>query len=134
MISQKAQISLEYILIALTILSVLSMLSYQIITIYNKNIETIDNKKLKNLYTQLQENLDFSENMPEYYKSITIDTEKEWEIYKSGKEIIIINKFKKYSINTNQDIKIIKTKMFDKNKIIIKKTNDIITITFEDKK
>lgn len=133
MISQKAQISLEYILIAFAIISVLSMLSYQIINIYNKNIDAIDNKKLKNLKQDLEESLKLSESMPNFYKEIEINPEKFWKIHKINNKLILENKTKEYIITSNIDIKIMDIDLSNINKIILNKKQDILTITFEEK-
>ncbi len=127
--NQKAQVSLEYILIALAIVVVLSLIIMQATILYSKNINIIDNRELKNTFEKIQANLDIIELLENYIEEINVYPEKTWYFEKiNEKEIKIFNENKEYLINSNKPIILNFREIKKEEIIIIKKENNKIYI------
>lgn len=104
--NQKAQVSLEYILISLSIVVVLSLIIIQATSLYSKNMQIIDNREIKSFYEKLQGNIDISEMLENYSEEINASPKKTWTIEKEGNKYKISNEEKEYFIESNIEIKI----------------------------
>jgi hypothetical protein len=124
-VNQKAQVSLEYILISLSIVVVLSLIIIQATTLYSKNIKTIDNRELKKFYQQIQENIDISQMLENYSQEIEVVNQREWNIEKINEKYKISNEDKEYFIESYTEININFTKI-DNDTLIFKKENNKI--------
>jgi len=69
-VNEKAQVSLEYILISLSIVVVLSLIIIQATSLYSKNMQIIDNREIKSFSEKLQGNIDISEILENYSEEI----------------------------------------------------------------
>ena len=129
--SSKAQVSLEYLLIALAIISVLSILIYQITNLYNKNIQAIDNLELKNTSKNIQDTLDLFNLQPKGIMEISINPQQNWYLETTKSNLLKIkNKNKEYSINSNNNL-FLKTKQITKpGQIVIEKKDNRIIISY----
>jgi hypothetical protein len=105
-VNQKAQVSLEYILISLSIVVVLSLIIIQATSLYSKNMQIIDNREIKSFYEKLQGNIDISEMLENYSEEINASPKKTWTIEKEGNKYKISNEEKEYFIESNIEIKI----------------------------
>ena len=127
---QKGFVSLEYVLIFAGVLSILTLISTLIITLYNRNINEIDNQRLKENCKDLSLTIELFELMPEGLTEIELNNLFEWTIeIKSQKEILIKNKKISCSLNSriniNNQINIIP----EKYKLLISKQNNILNIS-----
>lgn len=124
---QKGQVSIEYLLITLSVITVLSLIIIQATTLYSKNITQIDNKSLKNTYEKIQGTIDISYLLDNYYIEIETNPEKEWTLNKiTDNKYTLKNKNKEYIIESYDKIKT-NIKIIN-GTISIKKENNIITI------
>ncbi len=130
--NSKAQISLEYILIALAVIAVISAITLSVTNLYSKNITAIDNKAIKNTAKELQSMLNIAELQPNFKSYIIINPLTEWEINKEQSNIILSNKNKEYLITSKNNI-ILYIKTIKKDtKIIVEKKDNIININIEE--
>ena len=132
---KKAQVSIEYILIALGVVVMLSIITLSVVNIYSKNTIAIDNSSLKNTSDKLQESLNICELQPNFKSTIIFNTYNDWKLKSSGSHSIVLsNKSKKY-VNTTKDNILLTSKNLKKNtkyNLIIKKSNNRITIDVEE--
>jgi len=131
---EKGQVSLEYILVLASVVSLLGIVITTTVLIYEKNINAIDNKKLNATAQKLQEVFDIIELMPYSSQEIIVYPEKEWTIkYKnySKKEITISNKTKQIDIYSISNINILQNKIDAKSIILITKDKNQIKIDIE---
>jgi len=126
-VNQKAQVSLEYILIALATVIVLSLIILQATTLYSKNIQQIDNKELKSTYDKIQGNLNILELTNNYYEEIKVYPQSTWSLTKNNaSEYILSNKNKEYTIYTTEKIQTQIKEIKTESIIIIKKEDNKI--------
>ena len=104
--NQKAQVSLEYILISLSIVVVLSLIIIQATSLYSKNMQIIDNREIKSFSEKLQGNIDISEMLENYSEEINASPKKTWTIEKEGNKYKISNEEKEYFLESNIEIKV----------------------------
>ncbi len=104
--NQKAQVSLEYILISLSIVVVLSLIIIQATSLYSKNMQIIDNREIKSFSEKLQGNIDISEMLENYSEEINASPKKTWTIEKEGNKYKISNEEKEYFIESNIELEI----------------------------
>ncbi|MDD4110771.1 MAG: hypothetical protein PHS54_04380 [Clostridia bacterium] len=104
--NQKAQVSLEYILISLSIVVVLSLIIIQATSLYSKNMQIIDNREIKSFYEKIQGNIDISEMLENYSEEINASPKKTWTIEKEGNKYKISNEEKEYFIESNIELEI----------------------------
>lgn len=125
----KGLISLEYVLVFAGVLSILTILSTGIISLYNRNINEIDNQRLKENCKDLSLTIELFELMPEGLKEIELNNLFEWTIeIKSQKEIIIRNKQKSCLLTSR--INIVSTTAFPKkHTLLISKQNNNLNIS-----
>jgi len=130
----KAQVSLEYILVMASVLALLGLIVTTTSIIYKKNITAIDNRELLKTGNLLQESFDRIELMPTSRQQLIINPEKEWTLqYKdyTKKTIILSNQNKQIDIYSISNINILKNKVEDKSILLINKENNEITIDIE---
>jgi len=136
-ILKKAQVSVEYILIALGVVVMLSIITLSVINIYSKNTTAIDNSSLKSTSDKLQEFFNICELQPNFKNTIIFNTYSDWKLRNNGvHSVILSNNNKKYIITTKDSV-LLTTKYLTKNKkynLIIKKSNNKITISIEENK
>jgi hypothetical protein len=124
---QKGQVSIEYLLITLSVITVLSLIILQATTLYSKNIIQIDNKALKNTYEKIQSSIDICYLLDNYYIEIETSSEKDWFFERiNDNKLILKNKHKEHTIESLDKIKT-NIKIIN-GTISIKKENKIITI------
>lgn len=104
--NEKAQVSLEYILISLSIVVVLSLIIIQATSLYSKNMQIIDNREIKSFYEKIQDNIDISEMLENYSEEIQALPKKTWTIEKINDKYKISNEEKEYFIESNIEIKV----------------------------
>lgn len=104
--NQKAQVSLEYILISLSIVVVLSLIIIQATSLYSKNMQIIDNREIKSFSEKLQGNIDISEMLENYSEEIQALPKKTWTIEKINDKYKISNEEKEYFIESNIELEI----------------------------
>ncbi len=127
--NQRAQVSLEYILIALSTVIVLSLIVFQATTLYSRNIKQIDNRELKDTYEKIQNDLDIIELTSNYYNEIVVYPQTSWTFKKiNNLEYKLYNKEKEYLIKTSESINLKIKKINTESIIIIKKENKKISI------
>jgi hypothetical protein len=128
-VNQKAQVSLEYILITLSVVVVLSLIVIQASILYSKNINQIDNRNLKDAYEKIQGNIDISELLENYLEEITLLPKSKWSFEKiNNYKYRVFNEDKEYFIESNYKINT-NIKSIEKEEIIIiKKENKKIYI------
>ncbi len=123
-VNQKAQVSLEYILITLSVVVVLSLIVIQSSTLYSKSIKQIDNRNLKEAYEKIQGNLDLLELLENYSEEITILPKRKWKFEKiNPQKYRLSNKDKEYIIESNSQINTDIKHLEKEEIIIIKKQN-----------
>jgi hypothetical protein len=105
-VNQKAQVSLEYILISLSIVVVLSLIIIQATSLYSKNMQIIDNREIKSFSEKLQGNIDISEMLENYSEEIQALPKKTWTIEKINDKYKISNEEKEYFLESNIEIKV----------------------------
>jgi uncharacterized protein (UPF0333 family) len=128
-VNQRAQVSLEYILIALSTVIVLSLIVFQATTLYSRNIKQIDNRELKDTYEKIQNDLDIIELTSNYYNEIVVYPQTSWTFKKiNNLEYKLYNKEKEYLIKTSESINLKIKKINTESIIIIKKENKKISI------
>jgi hypothetical protein len=124
---QKGQVSIEYLLITLSVITVLSLIILQATTLYSKNIIQIDNKALKNTYEKIQSSIDICYLLDNYYIEIETSPEKDWFFERiNDNKFILKNKHKEHTIESLDKIKT-NIKIIN-GTISIKKENKMITI------
>lgn len=127
--NQRAQVSLEYILITLSIVVILSLIIIQAGFLYSKNITQIDNRNLKDAYEKIQSNLDIVELLEYYYEEITVYPKSTWYFEKLNNNTYkLYNKHKEYSLNFNQKINLNINNIKNESIIIIKKENKVVYV------
>ncbi|MCK9293001.1 MAG: class III signal peptide-containing protein [archaeon] len=132
MISSKAQISLEYLLIALAVISILSILIYQITNLYSKNITAIDNLELKNTHKDLQNTLNLLKLQPKAITTLTINPQTEWNFQTTTQNTLKINNKNKEYIVTSNNIVVLKFKKIKTSATItIEKSNNKIILDYK---
>lgn len=125
----KGFVSLEYILVFAGVLSILTILSTGIISLYNRNISEIDNQRLKENCKDLSLTIELFELMPEGLKEIELNNLFEWTIeIKSQKEIIIRNKQKSCLLASRINI-VSTTTLPKKHTLLISKKNNNLNIS-----
>ena len=128
--TQNGFISLEYILLFASVISVLSITVIGIIAIYNRNIQAIDNSRFFDFCKELKSNIELIELMPEGKLEINARNLKDWQLKKNNsKEIELTNKTKNCKINTMPST-ICQNKIFTPNqKITLIKQNNTLNIS-----
>jgi len=137
MILKKAQVSVEYILIALGVVVMLSIITLSVINIYSKNTVLMDNASLKSTSGKLQESFNTCELQPNFKRTITFNTYSDWKIRNNGvHSIILSNKNKQYVSKTNDSVLLITKHLIRNTKydLVINKSNNRITINIEENK
>lgn len=137
MMLKKAQVSIEYILIALGVVVMLSIITLSVINIYSKNTVLMDNASLKSTSDKLQESFNTCELQPNFKRVITFNTYSDWKIRNNGVHTVILsNKNKKYIIKTNDSVLLITKHLIRNTKydLVINKSNNRITISIEENK
>lgn len=104
--NEKAQVSLEYILISLSVVIVLSLIVIQATSLYSKNIKIIDNREIKSFYEKLQANINISESLENYSEEINVFPQREWNLKKEGNKYKLSNEDKEYFLESTDEIKI----------------------------
>lgn len=126
---EKGQVSLEYILITLAVVSILSLVIFQATILYTKNLTLIDNKELKNTYEKIQGRIDITELLENYNDEFYINPQKTWDFEQiNSKKIKLSNQEKEYIIESIDDMLLNINNLDKKQKIIIKKENKKIYI------
>jgi hypothetical protein len=129
--NKKAQISLEYILIFISLLVVFGTIFITTTNIYNKNLEIIDNKELKNNSEYIQKIIDFQELQVNSLYKVQINPEECWNFIKiNNNSFYLENKNKRYKINSNYKINIENTEICKKTIINIKLLEEEISFIF----
>lgn len=125
----KGFITLEYVLLFASVLSVLAVTATGIIALYNRNIDAIEKERLTDFCKELKTNVELLEIMPEGNLEIETKNLKTWGINKKNSKIIeIIAGKKKCEIYTTLIINL-KNKNLEKNhKLILKKQNNTLNI------
>ncbi len=129
--TEKAQVSLEYILIVGAVVSLLLIIVTTSGVLYKKNISAIDDRELLKIGDKLQYILDTMELMPAGNETITVNPENTWTIeYKdySKKTILLGNGNKEKPISSISDIYLEKNSISGKSEIIINKMDNKIYI------
>jgi hypothetical protein len=124
----KGFVSLEYILIFAGVLSVLTIIATGIISLYSRNINAIDNYRLKSSCKEINQTIELFELMPRGLTEIELNNLEEWAIERKGeKEITVKNKQKTCTISSRQTITSIDK--LPKNHILkISKENNALNI------
>jgi len=131
-INSKAQISLEYLLIALAIISILSILIYQITNLYSKNITAIDNIELKNTTKNIQDTFNLLKLQPKAITTLTINPQTKWNFQTLTQNTLkISNKNKEYTITSNNIIILKFQQINTTGTITIEKNNNKIIIDYK---
>ncbi len=127
--NQKAQVSLEYILITLAIVVVLSLIVIQATSLYSRNIKAIDNRAIKEAYEKIQGNIDISEILENYTEEIILMPEREWNFEKiKNNKYKIYNEDKEYILESINEINFYFKNIKEETTIVFKKENNKITI------
>lgn len=101
----KGFVSLEYILIFAGVLSVLTVIATGVISLYSRNINAIDNYRLKSNCKEINQTIELFELMPRGLTEIELNNLEDWEVEKtSEKEITVKNKQKTCTISSRQTI------------------------------
>lgn len=123
-VTQKGQISLEYILIALSIVVILSLIVIQATSLYSKNMQLIDDREIKYAFEKIQGSIDVSYLLENYYQEIKVTPRTEWTFEKrNDKRYKIYNKNKEYFIESLEKINLDFKKIEKETTIIIRKEN-----------
>lgn len=129
---KKGFLSLEYILLTAATLSAISILILSGVSLYNKNINAIDDYKLEKLHTNLKNNISLIELNNGSKKTIYVETINEWVFRKSNLNCIIIkNKQKTKEICSNYKITINGSKFSGNGKINIENKNNTIYLNIQ---
>ena len=129
---KKGFLSLEYILLTAATLSAISILILSGVSLYNKNINAIDDYKLEKLHTNLKNNISLIELNNGSKKTIYVETINEWVFKKSNLNCIIIkNKQKTKEICSNYKITINVSKFSGDGKINIENKNNTIYLNIQ---
>jgi len=129
--NEKAQVSLEYILIVGAVVSLLLIIVTTSGVLYKKNISAIDDRELIKVGEKLQHILDTLELMPAGTETIIVNPENTWTIeYKDylKKTIILSNGNKEKPISSISDIYLEKNSISGKSEININKMDNKIYI------
>lgn len=124
----KGFVSLEYILIFAGVLSILAITTTGIITLYSKNINAIDNYRLKEGCKEINQTIELFELMPRGLKEIELNNIEIWHIDTLEKELNLKNKLKSCKIISRQNITSINTIEKD-YKLKITKQNNVLNIS-----
>lgn len=126
----KGFVSLEYILLFASILSVLSITVIGVISLYNRNIQAIDNSRFSDFCKELKSTIELLEIMPEGQLEIDARNLKNWQLKKkNSKEIELTNEIDNCKISTMLSITC-QNKSFEKNqKITLQKQNNTLNIS-----
>jgi len=125
----KGFVTIEYVLIFAGILSILAVISTVIITLYSRNLNAIDNYRLKEKCKEINQTIELFELMPEGLKQIELNNLFEWNIeQKLSKKIILKNKQKDCLIFSR--LNLISVTHISKNyKLTISKQNNNLNIS-----
>ncbi|HPC10291.1 MAG TPA: hypothetical protein PLN85_04395, partial [archaeon] len=97
--TKKGSVSLEYILILCGIIAISGTLIGTSINLYHKNMETIDNKNIKQTAQKMQEIIDLFELQPNGRMEIQIKPITEWKIEQiNSRQIMLSNNIKTFYI------------------------------------
>ena len=124
----KGFVSLEYILIFAGVLSILAITTTGIITLYSRNINAIDNYRLKEGCREINQTIELFELMPRGLKEIELNNIEIWQIDALEKELNLKNKLKSCKIISRQNITSINTLEKD-YKLKITKQNNVLNIS-----
>jgi len=132
--TKKGSVSLEYILILCGIIAISGTLIGTSINLYHKNMETIDNKNIKQTAQKMQEIIDLFELQPNGRMEIQIKPITEWKIEQiDSRQIMLSNNIKTFYIISTTKIIIPQIHTNQEGKIILEKQNDYINIYFQKK-
>jgi len=125
---QKGFLSLEYILLIAGVLSCLALLSTGIINLYHRNINEIDNQRLRQGCKEINQTIELLELMPEGVREIELNNLFTWQVTrKSSRGIILKNKQKDCNIASR--ITIESATSFEENHVLrLTKTNNYLNI------
>jgi hypothetical protein len=125
----KGFVTIEYVLIFAGILSILAVISTVIITLYSRNLNAIDNYRLKEKCKEINQTIELFELMPEGLKQIELNNLFEWNIEKKlSTKIILRNKQKECLIFSR--LNLISVTHISKNyKLTISKQNNNLNIS-----
>ncbi len=126
--NKKGIVSLEYILLFACVVSVLGLIVAGIVSLYNRNIETIDNSRFLDFCKETKDIIELFELMPEGKKEIGASNLEIWNIERTGKEIVLKNRKKDCKIVTETTVNL-KTKVIEKKqKLVFTKQNNALNI------
>ncbi|MFA5745254.1 MAG: hypothetical protein WCX82_00995 [archaeon] len=125
----KGFISLEYILLFASVLSILSITVVGVISLYNRNITAIDNSRFLDFCKELKSKVELMELMPEGKLEIEARNLKDWELKKNNsREIELTNETKNCKINTTLSITGENQTFKNNQKITLQKQNNTLNI------
>jgi uncharacterized protein (UPF0333 family) len=105
--TNKAQISLEYMLIFTALLVIFGTILLTATNIYNKNLNIMDNQELKNTSENIQKIINFQELQVSSIYNIKINPQNCWKFTKiNNNSFYVENQKKIYEINSNYKINI----------------------------
>jgi len=126
---RKGIVSLEYVLVFAGVLSILAITTTAIVDLYFRNINAIDNHRLKENCKEIKLTIELFELMPEGLREIELNNLNAWQmLVVSEKELTLKNNQKECKIFSRQNLKTITT--IEKNKKLnIQKQNNILNIS-----
>jgi hypothetical protein len=119
---------LEYLFIAGAVFAILSLVVIQAVSLYNKNLNAIDNRELKATSEKIQDTVDLFELYFSSKLEIEVNPQGVWNLEVNSTKAIISNENKSYSIKFNGVIEPVSLNINKKSIIIIEKKNNKIFI------
>jgi len=133
LVSDKGQISTEYLLIMLAVVASLSFIVYEASTLYEKNIIAIDNREFKETCQWLKDTIAIFELQPNAKASIETKPLKSWTIEQTTiRSITLNNQTNECIIDSNYKINTIEMTIKGKTKVILEKKNNNIYLDVEE--
>lgn len=124
----KGFITLEYVLLIASIVSIIATLVFGIINLYNRNISAIDDTRFTDFCKELKAKIELFEIMPEGKDEIEANNLLPWNIKKNGGDMKLEKTNKSCEIKTNLLVSLQINNITKNQKINLIKQNNTLNI------
>lgn len=124
----KGFVTLEYVLLLASVITILGSVVFGIVSLYNRNISAIDNSRFSDFCKDLKTRIELFEIMPEGKIEIESNNLEAWGIAKIGNGLKINNLEKTCEIRTSLSVSLGVLKISRNQKLTLTKQNNTLNI------
>lgn len=124
----KGFVTLEYVLLLASVITILGSVVFGIVSLYNRNISAIDNSRFSDFCKDLKTRIELFEIMPEGKIEIESNNLEPWGITKIGNGLKINNLEKTCEIRTSLSVSLGVLEISRNQKLTLTKQNNTLNI------